>query len=448
VPPVLEPSLRGRAPDAPNPASRYERLWDEYSLLWDRDPAFRRFAHLGDEWGPEEYVRHVVGDYVAPHCAPGARALEIGPGGGRYTARLAPLARSLACVDVSTRMLERVRRRFADAPHVETVHGNGSDLGAIEDGSVDFAFAHNVFVQLHLEDVFGYLAELARVLAAGGRASIHYASLSNPEGWRHFLEHRSSWSADPCQRGRFCPLALSTMDLLAERAGLSVVENRPLGRDAIVVLAREGSPAPPRSGGEATRRDYRHLDRHLDDLAADVYRELPTEHHASAAHDAIDRLVAGLGVESAVELGCGTAPSLDRLRELGVATHGVSLGSEPCAHPVTRADMHFSGLPSASHDLVVARHALEHSPMPLLLLLEIHRITRRYALVVVPCDERAWVEWPNHYSVFGKETWRTLFRRARFRIVAEGDGPLEPASTEWRFLLEKSDRIPRPKENP
>lgn len=127
---------------------------------------------------------------------------------------------------------------------------------------------------------------------------------------------------------------------------------------------------------------------------------------------------------------------LDRLAELGVETRGVSLGAESCDHPVLHEDMHFSGIANGSVDLVVARHIVEHSPMPLLLLMEMHRLTARYALVVVPCDDVIWVEWHNHYSVFGKPLWNKLFARAGFRVVAEEDGPLEPDSTEWRFLLE------------
>jgi hypothetical protein len=36
--------------------------------------------------------------------------------------------------------------------------------------------------------------------------------------------------------------------------------------------------------------------------------------------------------------------------------------------------------------------------------------------------------------------WRKLFARARFEIVAEAGRPLEPNSTEWRFLPENRQR--------
>ena len=242
-----EPSRREPAPAPAEPPSRYEALWDEYSRIWDSDPHFRRYRFLGDEWGPDEWVSGVVENWASPYLRPESCALEIGPGGGRYTIRLAPLCAELACVDVSGEMLARVRRRLAHFGHVRCVKGNGRDLGTIADDRVDFAFSCNVFVQLGIEDVYGYLVELERVLSPGGVAAIHYASLSGDEGFRYFLEQRERWAADPCQRGRFCELTLPTMDLLVQRARLTVVRNETLGRDAMTVVRK-----PPDAGRRST----------------------------------------------------------------------------------------------------------------------------------------------------------------------------------------------------
>jgi hypothetical protein len=50
----------------------------------------------------------------------------------------------------------------------------------------------------------------------------------------------------------------------------------------------------------------------------------------------------------------------------------VSLGAEDCDHPVVHEGMHFSGLANGGAAVVIARHILEHSPMPLLMLMEMH----------------------------------------------------------------------------
>jgi SAM-dependent methyltransferase len=58
------------------------------------------------------------------------------------------------------------------APGVESVIGDVTDLGAIEDHSVDFAFASNLFEHIGKDDLARVLASLARKLAPGGTINI------------------------------------------------------------------------------------------------------------------------------------------------------------------------------------------------------------------------------------------------------------------------------------
>lgn len=431
------PAHSVRARNTPSSAgARYARLWDDYSEYWDNEPAFRKYPFLGDEWAQPEWTDFIIQTFVAPYTNDSSQIVEIGPGGGHYTSRLLNCGASVIGVDVSPRMLDRVRRRFAEEPRFAAFPGTGTDLSRLPDQSADFIFAFNVFIQLDLADFYSYLTDIGRVLKPGGHASLHYATITSDEGFQYFVANRAAWSAQPCQRGRFCEITMSMAGELAARAGLTIIKNQKAGRDAVMVLTHAGtitqSPSDP-------AQKYSHIDEYLTTLAADIYHEMPTDHHTAAARDTVDLYLSDLNIHDALELGCGTAPTLDRLREMGVATRGVTLGAEPCTHPVVRRDIQFSGLPPKCTDLVVARHILEHSVMPLLFLMEMHRLTRRYVLVVVPCDEEIWIRWPNHYSVFGKSQWRRLFERAGFRVVREGDGPLEPASTEWRFLLERTD---------
>lgn len=428
---------------------RYQAIWDAYSDEWDANAYYRQFRFLGDEWGTDDWVNYNLDTFVRPYLTPTSTVLEIGPGGGRYTAAILPHCGRLLAVDTSERMLDRLRRRFVNQPRLEIAHGDGTSLRGIEDASMDLAYSFNVFVQLELVDIYNYLCELQRVLRHGGVATLQYAQINSDAGFAYFDGHRFAWSARPEQRGRFTELTLDMMDRLVDRAGLVCRRNQIVARDAVVVVEKPAArglgptPAavqrstPATSGSRATRRDYGHIDRYLDMLAADIYHEAPTDHHRAAAHDAIDTLIADLEVEHVLELGCGAAPALDRAAALGMQTTGVTLGEEPCAHALIRADIHFTQLPTASTDVIVARHILEHSPMPLLLLMEMHRITRRYALVVVPCDEQIWVDWPNHYSVLSQPMWRKLFDRAGFSLLRQTEGPLIPDSKEWRFLLER-----------
>ncbi len=434
-----EPSRDG-APSAPS--SRYERAWDDYSRFWDRDPFFRAYGYLGDEWGSDDWVRHCVETHVKPWITPESRALEIGPGGGRYTIRVAPLCRSLVCVDASSEMIRRSERRLAHLGHVEFVKGNGTDLSGIPGESVDFAFSFNVFVQLAIEDVYGYLEELKRVLSPDGIAVIHYASLSGDDGWKHFIARRREWSADPLQRGRFGEMTIAMMDLFADRAGLAVVKNQTMARDAVAVLSNATPAYPVREragGGGPTRRDFRHFDLFLDEIAGDDGHADTHEEPADAATaELVGRWVKGLGVKSAIDLGGGSGPVLDGLQDAGVEVAGLSRGDRPSEHPVVHADPHFSTLHAGSVDLLVARGVLERSPMPLLLLMEMSRITRRFAIVVVRSDGEGAADRRETWSVLSKAMWRKLFRRARFAIRAEDDAEVAPGAVAWRFLLEKA----------
>lgn len=423
---------------APSAApSRYERQWDAFSRAWDRSDLAARGVFLGDEWGPESYVDAAVAAFVNPHLPATAHALELGPGGGRYTRRLLARAARVTAVDCSSEMLRRCARRFEGDPKLALVKNDGRLLASTNDATVDYACAFNVFVQLEVEDAFGYLEEFARVLTPDGVAVIHYADFSGPEGWEYFRRNRPCWAADPLERGRFRMLTLETMSMLVRRAGLTVERNQNFGRDAVMVARRAGPRTEAAARLAEGSPDLRRIEQHLTALRADVHDEAPTAHHAAAAREAIDTLLSGVAYDSVLELGCGAGPSLDRFAELGKRTLGVTLGGEPSRHRVLRADMHATGLPDCSFDLVVARHVLEHSPMPLVLLLEMARLTRGHALVVVPCDDLQWIEWPNHYAVLSRPMWLRLFRRAGFEVARASEGPLEPNSREWRFLLRR-----------
>ena len=241
--------------------SHYEFTWDEYSRWWDSAIGLSgKFKFLGDEWGDDSWVSSLVEQYGLPYLNPESTVLEIGPGGGRYTAQLEKHCELLICVDVSALMLDRVRRRFSKRKRSSLIKGSGHDLAGVPDGLVDFVWSSNVFVQLAFEDIASYLSEIQRVLKPGGRAALHYATISSEDGWKYFQSHCRDWSRDRSVRGRFCELTLETMKVLADRFGMVVVKNETLGRDAMLVIkkpARKESLAPARPDAPAAQ-PFRH----------------------------------------------------------------------------------------------------------------------------------------------------------------------------------------------
>src|SRR5262245_25624141 len=90
---------------------------------------------------------------VAPWLTPDARVVEIGPGSGKWTVRMAPLVRELVVVDVAEAMLDQTRARLQDGEirNVSYVLGSGKDLRPLPSDRFDLVFGYDVFVQISLE---------------------------------------------------------------------------------------------------------------------------------------------------------------------------------------------------------------------------------------------------------------------------------------------------------
>lgn len=111
----------------------------------------------------------------------------------------------------------------------------------------------------------------------------------------------------------------------------------------------------------------------------------------------------------------GLAPVVSAVRPYGV---------EPGeAHAVPAPDGHYDG--------VLALESLEHSPLPLLALQELRRVTRPGGLIVAVVSPRqaAWIARPGHFSVLDDEQWQALFAAARLEVL---DRRLEDAAGDPR----------------
>ncbi|MFA5013948.1 MAG: methyltransferase domain-containing protein [Actinomycetota bacterium] len=162
--------------------------------------------------------------------------------------------------------------------------------------------------------------------------------------------------------------------------------------------------------------DYTNFERHYQYLTSQIYTEPYSAHHAQTAKEMVQYFCYHLDFLSAVEFGCGTAPCLDEMKKMGKKTLGVTLGGEKLDHEVLREDMHFTSLPDGSFEMAVVRHALEHSPMPLILLLEIRRIATKFVLIAVPSPTEFCIRHKNHYSVFHRINWEYLFKLSGWKV--------------------------------
>lgn len=163
-----------------------KRLWDEYD-----------WSGSGEEWTPSaEWKQSVVDLVILKYIRPGSTVLEVGPGGGRWTEILQPIAGRLLLVDISERCLTICKRRFAGCKNVEYYLTTGTSLKFIPDSSIDFVWSYDVFVHINPADTQTYLREFRRVLAPGGYAAIHHSGGKYPSkeeaqrGWRSHMNGR------------------------------------------------------------------------------------------------------------------------------------------------------------------------------------------------------------------------------------------------------------------
>jgi ubiquinone/menaquinone biosynthesis C-methylase UbiE len=161
-----------------NSATLNKKIWES----WD-------WSGEGDEWSESEewkqsLIRCVLDVQMPRDCA----ILEIGPGGGRWTAPLLERAREYVGVDISSTCVDHCRERFRQFPNATFIVGSGRDLAQVPDDSVDAIWSFDVFVHINRSEVTAYAKDFLRVLRPGGVAAIHHGAVGGAQGgWRSNL---------------------------------------------------------------------------------------------------------------------------------------------------------------------------------------------------------------------------------------------------------------------
>lgn len=166
-----------------------------------------------------------------------------------------------------------------------------------------------------------------------------------------------------------------------------------------------------------------------------VYSEPDTQMHISVMDQIIPKIVkdADLSAKQAIlDVGCGQGYGMFKFKELGcVNVQGITLSEEDVyasrdrGFTCTQQDMSFTNFSDDTFDFLFVRHALEHSPYPLLTLKEFYRITKSgggaYIEMPSPKCDRLLESYDNHYSIMGPRQWKELFKRAGFELVDQGE---------------------------
>lgn len=241
--------------DTPNHETN-RKLWDAYAKDWspEQDWVQRMAGHLpgepreisciGDEWSDATSLTAILDDWVFSQVWPTARIAEIGSGGGRVAAHVAPRVQELFCFDISQEMLGAAKKYLSskDLGNVQFQHLAPNTNGAYPkkyDGSFDFVYSFDVFVHMDLHEMRQTLCSIRALLKPGGGCFVSFANLLAPDGWRRF-SRQAKYTV-----GGFYFISPDIACQLLRKAGLEIcrissprADNLYLSRDLLVLAKR------------------------------------------------------------------------------------------------------------------------------------------------------------------------------------------------------------------
>ena len=190
------------------------------------------------------------------------------------------------------------------------------------------------------------------------------------------------------------------------------------------------------------QRELQSFQDFLELVRGHVYSEPLTDLHIAVMDQIIPKVHGEHRIQGPMlDIGCGDGYAMDKLRSLGVEDIiGITLSSDDAeaararGFDVTEQDMSFTGFGDGSFKWLWVRHALEHSPFPLLTLLEFHRLLepggKAYIEMPSPKCTRLLESYDNHYSIMGPRQWTCLMKRAGFKLLDQGEVKFDITSKE------------------
>lgn len=187
-------------------------------------------------------------------------------------------------------------------------------------------------------------------------------------------------------------------------------------------------------------RDYKNIDAYINRLYGDVYPQPPDEGHTALATRVINHWMSRMTTcHSVLDVGAGQGFCQYPFERHGVVYEGVALGEDVIiaqnnGRNVKKMDFSFLNYPDDSFDLIFSRHSLEHSPFPLITLMEWARVSKNWLGIVVPTPEWYGVRHsPNHYYVLYPDQWKNLLDNSGWNVIWEdidtlpdGNGEIRP----------------------
>jgi SAM-dependent methyltransferase len=216
----------------------YGRYWDYYVRRWEDLQKREGHERPGDEWGtPSGWEWMFDRLFVPAGVATWERAVEIGPGSGKYTLKvLAASSAQIRAYDVSAEFLRVCEERCRT--HIDSgrlsLHLLGADradglLLDVEEagwaGEVDALFSIDAMVHVDLQYLVAYLIGAAAILRPGGRLVLTLANAVSPAGFEKLIRE-IHWTfpaqSSPIGSGKFEWLSPDIVRSLLPRLGFEL----------------------------------------------------------------------------------------------------------------------------------------------------------------------------------------------------------------------------------
>jgi SAM-dependent methyltransferase len=165
-----------------------------------------------------------------------------------------------------------------------------------------------------------------------------------------------------------------------------------------------------------------------------VYDEGESGYHKQLTAEVVKKYIDPLNIPKnahILDLGCGPGYFLDEMKEREYTnTTGITLSPgdistcQAKGHRVKKYDLSFlpqtDGYHDESVDFIFLRHALEHSPFPVISLIEYNRVMKQNGMMYIElpapdCDRKHEFN-KNHYSILGSTMLSALLERTGFGI--------------------------------
>jgi SAM-dependent methyltransferase len=168
-----------------------------------------------------------------------AVVLEIGCGTGRVLQHLAGRYRAVHGIDIAGEMVKQGEHRLAGLPNIHFHQGNGYDLEAFADESIDLVYSALVFQHMPKTFAYNYFRETKRVLRPDGLFLFQVPNLLDGHQFAQFNHFAQPWFVEHPYPMYFWTPA-EVVQLLT-RAGLSIEH---LDEEMVVLARKTEVPGP------------------------------------------------------------------------------------------------------------------------------------------------------------------------------------------------------------